>query len=466
MDYSKLSNEELLKLAGSGGSDYSKMSDADLLKAAGMDSQQKPEEFSKLGSAGLGALSGATLGYAPQIYGAAKKLVGGDYLKSRDEAAAYLNKASQDNPISYGTGSFGGGLASLALGGGLIGGGAAAANGLEGLATRGALESLGRGAVKGAVSGAALGAVSNPGDVKGQYGGLQLPERAGAATFGAAVGAPLGAIGGYIGQQAKISKAAQMAPDEMQSDLRSIIDKGTASIQSKKIDPAMDAARTAAKAASSNEQSPYIPYNTKRLSGFSEKVISPDTGQQLNNHAFSPDLTGSGRVSISVEEALPIKQKLDELANIARNPSASNETKAANELAFGEANTLRSGINKLSPETSAQLKIASENIRLKNGLDDLSRDPIGGFNPRGGVGATLSGAQKATGIDYPGIARTVRGANPVDLSSNVLHWPSLALRKVGRGAGYVASKVPQGLPIENAILLQIAKQRAESNGNE
>lgn len=161
---------------------------------------------------GLAALEGfgqgATLGYLPQIQAGAEKLAtpalnalastglgakmlgvpqnpnvqADPYLQSRD----YFNKRSQDlakeNPVSYGAGAVGGGLAQMLIPAGVIGKGA-------GL--------LGKTAM-GAATGGALGALANPGDLAGQINPLQLEARAQNAKQGAILGGAIPAVGGAL----------------------------------------------------------------------------------------------------------------------------------------------------------------------------------------------------------------------------------------------------------------------------
>lgn len=113
-DLSKLSNEELLKLAKStpppstGGSDLSKLSDKELLQLAS-DSKPRPKT-TKFESALVGTSQGLTAGFSDEGIGALRGAIGklrgeGDfgklYEKYRDEQRNYQKNAQADNPDYY-----------------------------------------------------------------------------------------------------------------------------------------------------------------------------------------------------------------------------------------------------------------------------------------------------------------------------------------------------------------------------
>lgn len=69
-------------------------------------------EVSGLESGVLGAIQGATLGFADEAYGGIKSLVSDQtYDQARDEARQAFKRAQDTNPIAYGTGNVGGGIA-------------------------------------------------------------------------------------------------------------------------------------------------------------------------------------------------------------------------------------------------------------------------------------------------------------------------------------------------------------------
>tara|TARA_R110000868_G_scaffold87034_5_gene243672 strand:+ start:10667 stop:12397 length:1731 start_codon:yes stop_codon:yes gene_type:complete len=109
---------------------------------------------------------------------------GDTYLEKRDENIARIEGLQEANPVSSAAGTVGGAISSgIALS--ALGGGGAVAQNLS------RAEKL----IRGAGAGALYGAVQNPGDIKGEYGGLQLEERAGGALKGAILGTATVAAG-------------------------------------------------------------------------------------------------------------------------------------------------------------------------------------------------------------------------------------------------------------------------------
>ena len=133
MDYSKLSDEELEKLANPGGKrDYASMSDEELERLA-----NPPGE---LESALRGLAQGASLGFADEITGGAEALfTDKTYKQARDESRANYKLAKETNPNSYLAGEIGGGVATTLI---PIG---AAANTVRGTAALGGLIGAGAG---------------------------------------------------------------------------------------------------------------------------------------------------------------------------------------------------------------------------------------------------------------------------------------------------------------------------------
>lgn len=155
---------------------------------------------------------GATFGYLPQIQAGveratqfATKFIPGtpayedeklreqgfqlpeeSYLKSRDENIARIEGLQEANPKA----SIGGTLA------GALSSGIATA----GLGAAGQAATRGKQLYQAAKTGLVIGALQNPGDTEGEYGGLQLEDRAKGAATGAVLGTALTGAGQVIGK--------------------------------------------------------------------------------------------------------------------------------------------------------------------------------------------------------------------------------------------------------------------------
>lgn len=134
-----------------------------------------------LESAGRGALQQVTLGFADEIYGGARALMGEDYAKNRDESRAAFKAAEEENPDAYLAGE-GAGIVGTML--------------IPGLGELGAAKSLGGAVLGGAALGAAQGLGSSEADLtKGDVDGAAIDTGLGALTGGAA-----GAVGHGVGR--------------------------------------------------------------------------------------------------------------------------------------------------------------------------------------------------------------------------------------------------------------------------
>ncbi len=111
-----------------------------------------------------------------------------DYLTARDNYNKQTEKLKSDNPKSFYAGMGAGGVVSALATPGL-----AAAKGAT----------VGARLLSAAKTGAVIGGVSNPGDVEGQYSGLQLPERIQNAGVGMGAGALVQGAGEAIGPAIK-----------------------------------------------------------------------------------------------------------------------------------------------------------------------------------------------------------------------------------------------------------------------
>lgn len=147
-----------------------------------VESEPNKSDYSELESAGLGALQGATLGYADELEAALRSMFPGEkYTDLRDTIRARYTQAEKENPKSYLAGNIGGGIATTAIPGMGIAKGA----------------SLGKAALQAGALGAVTGlGVSEADLTKGDIAG---------AAIDTTVGGVLGATTGALGQ--KLSKA-------------------------------------------------------------------------------------------------------------------------------------------------------------------------------------------------------------------------------------------------------------------
>ena len=125
MDYSKLSDDTLRALKAGKPLDYSKLSNDEVIelsKSAKSKTPQTPEPISKTESALRGAAQGASLGFADELTGGGEavldKILGKDgnlsdlYSKHRDESRQAYKAAEEENPLTSFAGSLVGGIAS------------------------------------------------------------------------------------------------------------------------------------------------------------------------------------------------------------------------------------------------------------------------------------------------------------------------------------------------------------------
>lgn len=110
----------------------------------------EPESTGKLESGLRGLAQGASLGFADELTGALESTAGSlglvpdkTYEQSRDESRANYLKAQTDNPVTYGAGQIGGGLATMAIPGLNVAKGASLARTAGTAALQGALSGLG-----------------------------------------------------------------------------------------------------------------------------------------------------------------------------------------------------------------------------------------------------------------------------------------------------------------------------------
>lgn len=195
-DLSKLSNEELLKLAGQPQAtkvDPRQMSDKDLLRLVETPKGKPAKELSPVESAISGAAQGLTFGFSDEIAGglrAGAAKLGGDqrpfaevYRQYRDEQRAHMDRAKTDNPVSFGGGTVAGAVGSTV-----------AAPAFGAVRGAGVLANVGRAAAGGAVTGAGLSEADLAANKAGELDKFTRDVGEGAA-MGAAFQAGFSAIG-------------------------------------------------------------------------------------------------------------------------------------------------------------------------------------------------------------------------------------------------------------------------------
>jgi hypothetical protein len=154
-----------------------------------MDAYAPREKRGVVESAARGVAQGITANFADEISGGLEAaFTSKTYKQARDESRAAYGEAQKDNPLAYGAGEIGGGLAGVLLPG-------------SGLAIRGA------GLAANAVRGAAYGAASALGGSE-----TEAAERPGDLLEEAGQGALGGAVAGGVGHLATRGLAAILAP--------------------------------------------------------------------------------------------------------------------------------------------------------------------------------------------------------------------------------------------------------------
>lgn len=160
------------------------------------------EQFSGLRSAIEGAGQGLSLGFSEEIEAALRAPFSDQsYSEIRDSVRQRHDQMRDEDPYAFGGGELAGGLAGLALPGGLAAKGVS--QGLK--ASSNVARSAGLGAIEGSIAGA------------GYSDGENLGEIAKDAAVGAAIGVPLGAGAGLIGDVA--STLAKGSKSKTTSDL-------------------------------------------------------------------------------------------------------------------------------------------------------------------------------------------------------------------------------------------------------
>lgn len=191
------------------------------------------DPYSKLGSAGMGALNQLGFGLTPELVGASEHPIGAvkalmgllgkdssneedvqNYAKVRDEAQSKFNQAKKDNPGNYMAGSLAGGILPAILTGGVSAEGQAAKS-LSGMLGGAIGTKTAANALTGAGYGALSGLGSSQADLTKGQGGQLLKDVAENAAIGAPVGGIVGKIAGSLSPESLEEGAAKRAVSAM-----------------------------------------------------------------------------------------------------------------------------------------------------------------------------------------------------------------------------------------------------------
>lgn len=296
----------------------------------------EPESTSKLESGLRGLAQGASLGFADELTGALESTAGSlglvpdkTYEQSRDESRAQYLKAQTDNPVTYGAGQIGGGLATMAIPGLNVAKGASLARTAGTAALQGGLAGLGSSEsddVSQMAKDAAVGAGLGLGLGAAGYGAGKLVEKAlpslreGAESTAERLAArSLGAERGTIKKfgEDKVRAAGRYALDEgIVSPLASTDDmiSRNAAVQGR----AGEGMREVYKAIDDAGASTFNPLDVaskvdQDVGGFWRSPLNRGETNQLENTLEAILMRGEENIPLS--EAQILKQELGKVAN-------------------------------------------------------------------------------------------------------------------------------------------------------
>jgi hypothetical protein len=427
-DYSKLSDEELKRLAGvsdepktytparlasakklgiskeqlaqidnpGGQGSIESMSDDELMRIAGV-SPEKKGGSSVAKSAAGGLTQGATFGYTPQIVGGlasivdklmppvidpltGKRIPRADYTSARDATSKELNKLRDENPATYMAGNIVGGLAVPIPG--------ASVKTIGGAAKRGAL----------------TGVLANPGETEGEISPVQPVERGMQAALGLGLGAAGAKAAQSIGRAARGARAAEElvrpgTPQKLQGELEDAAGK----LQERYISPRIKAAREALK-------QKQVQVNPRILEGADEQGLMAALQKRTPIGRARADVakrnTAIARENARISESgygtqrnlLPdpiISNPADELATLdgatldrvrrildrragfkQRSALASPQVAKSAEETANAAHSLREIRNRAAPELQDSFGEQSYALGLRKELLDRSKSPV------------------------------------------------------------------------------------------
>lgn len=322
---------------------------------------------SKLESGLRGLAQGASLGFADELTGALESGAGSlglvpdkTYEQARDESRANYLKAQQANPLTYGAGQIGGGLATLAIPGLNVAKGASLARTAGTAALQGGLAGLGaseaddvkqmaKDATIGAGLGGALGAAGY-GLAKGVEAALPALQRGAQDTAESLAARSLGAERGTIKSLGadKVKQAGRYALDEgIVSPLAStddLIARNEAALArsgeaGRNVREAIDASGNY----NFNPEEAATRFNEK-AGDFWRSPLNKGETNQLQNTLQAIQMRGES--PISLKEAQVLKEELGKVANWKNNVSVTDKERMARDAYGVVANMIDEAVDK------------------------------------------------------------------------------------------------------------------------
>lgn len=344
---------------------------------------------------GRNAVNTATLGYAPQIAGAAEAMQGGEYLHGRDKAVNQLKEDMKVSPKSSVAGMVGGGMTM----------GGAASNLVKAAPTVAGRIGMGT------ALGGAQGAIANPGDVVGEIAPVQPVERAKGGALGAFLGGALSAGGELVKKGAQAAKDIRLVKSGGASDVvKQEIDSALKSIDENQLAPRDQKLRELVQGKKFEINPDRVEPTFPRLAGSMRKNISTQQVPTPNDLIpGSQAVPISPRVSIDGERALRLKRAADSAAGYGSSKPFDPVATAKGEEAKSLADLLRSQINQVpgaQQVNSEMAEIMAKTAALKNSAR----------------GAPISAIRAQPGTDKDSLVKTIdklAGSNLEGLDSRI-----------------------------------------------
>jgi hypothetical protein len=389
MDYSKLSDDTMRRIAGGLPLDYSKLSDDEMKELASAVPKAAPALPALSAPPGAieaslrGAEQGATLGFGDELNGLLEHLATGkSYEQARDESRAKFKAAEDAHPIISTAANFAGALAPAALLGGTSLGASLADMGAS-LAPKGA-EALAGAAARGLGTGALVGGVSGLGNSEAKDdGGLAKDAAEGAITGGAlgmlgdvAIEKIKGPLGEYL---AKVRAKTVENPTAAFNDLSSV--KGTKTA----FQAGLDDTRLFGESAKAPLDQRTLDAITPELQKMRDQLSS--LSQQKNAMLLNPD--NKANVGSWLDNTIQLAQQgMDEYSGNVRGVDDElgtiksvlerfkNRTDGEGNLSFKDMEKLRDELRSMSKVSDTSLLKTNEATGLATNLiTGLERDP-------------------------------------------------------------------------------------------
>lgn len=386
--------------------------------------------------AGMAALESygdsATAGYLPQLQAITEKpmakaldfITGNDvasqlpdYVQRRDENIARQDAQSKAHPAASAAGTLAG------IGASALMPGAAVAKATKGA---GLAAKIGAGAAQGAITGAAY----NPGDEKGVQNTFQVGDRAKNAVMGAAIGAPVAAVGAGVSRLADKHRMINRVKDSagLSKSVKSEIDSALQGVSDKQIAPRADKLKQLL-------QGKQVEINPDRLQG-----ISP--GLDGLAKRMSSKVNDQGRREMSAPRAQRLKQLLDGRARYGASKPFDNTAVAKGESAQKGADIVRRKLSELDPQVGQLNDEMSEAIRMRETLRSKAASaPISSIRGEAGTdkGSLIDAVDKMGGSKLERLSGDIDWAKdhlmkPQNLVKP-LEMPNEVRKGVMRGAG-------------------------------